>query len=274
MSFEKDYYEFERFWNNPEYSHKINIEKIKITFEYLSSGDITSILDAACGNGVFTNMAAEQFPQKKIVGFDRSEAALKYVKTEKFVGEITSIPFSENSFDCVVAHDVIEHLPVDVYELALAEIARVASKYIVIAVPFEEDLEENISECLKCKTIFNNDLHFRSFDKAAINKLFIPAGFECVSVRTCESNTFYVGQKAYGNLFYPKWKKHFRSPICPLCGYSNPDDSNPGFTMGANEDDHKRSILSLIKKIPKAIWPRYSRDYEMVAFFKKSKECR
>lgn len=269
MSFEKQYYDFERFWNNPEYSYKINIAKIQITFDYIRSKEMNSLLDAACGNGIFTNMALQEFPEKNIVAFDRSETALKYVKAKKFVGEINCIPFPDRSFDCVVAHDVIEHLPVTVFQQAINEIARVAGKFIVIAVPFEEDLEDNVSECPSCKTIFNNDLHFRSFDKKTINQLFSSAGFENVDIKTCEKNTFYVGQKTYGNLFYPKWKRHFRSPICPLCGYENPEDQKPQYTVGAREDKTGGSLLSLVKKIPKAFWPTYSRDYEMVALFQR-----
>ena len=267
MSFEKQYYDFERFWNNPDYSYKINIEKITITFDYIANHGIHSLLDAACGNGIFTNMALERFPDKNIIAFDRSETALKYVKANKFVGEIDSIPFPDGSFDCVVAHDVIEHLPVNVFEKALHELGRVAAKYIVIAVPFEEDLEDNVSECPSCKTIFNNDLHFRNFDKERMKNLFSSAGFSCVDIKTCEKNIFYVGQKTYGNFFYRKWKKHFRSPICPLCGYKNPEDMTPGYTVGSEQKGGGNSLLSIIKKIPKAFWPTYSKDYEMVALF-------
>lgn len=269
MSFEKEYYEFERFWNNYDYSYKINIEKIKITFDYLKK-DISNILDAACGNGIFTNMAMEKFPEKKIIAFDRSETALKYVKAEKFIGNIDNIPFPDSSFDCVVAHDVIEHLPINVYQKAIHEISRVAKKYIVIAVPYDENLEDNISQCPSCKSIFNNDLHFRNFDKTKMKNLFVEAGFICTDIKTCEKNTFYVGQKTYGDLFYAKWKKHFRSPICPLCGYKNPDDQDPSFTVGGNEQVANKSFLSYIKNIPKLVWPKYSKDYEMVALFKRA----
>ena len=267
VSFEKEYYDFERFWNNYDYSYKINIEKIKITFEYLAK-DISSILDAACGNGIFTNMAVERFPGKRIVAFDRSETALQYVKSEKFVGNIDDIPLPDSSFDCVIAHDVIEHLPLDVYPKALQQLSRVAKKYIIVAVPYDENLEDNVSQCPSCKSIFNNDLHFRSFDKTKMRNLFSGAGFKCIDVRTCEKNTFYVGQKTYSNLFYPKWKKHFRSPICPLCGYRNPEDEDPSFALGSDQEPRK-SLVSYLKGIPKLLWPKYSKDYEMVALFKK-----
>ncbi|MDP4247671.1 MAG: class I SAM-dependent methyltransferase [Bacteroidota bacterium] len=287
MDFEKEYYEFDRFWNNYAYSYEINIEKIDITFDFIGQRPIANLLDAACGNGIFTNMVAEKFREIKVVGFDRSEMALKYVNTEKMLAEIDAIPFGDASFDCVVAHDVIEHLPVGVYQKALNEIARVSRKYIVIAVPYRENLRHNVSECPSCLSHFNNDFHFRSFDEEKMKGLFGGTGFECKDIRTCNTNRFYVGQKTYGRLFYPKWQKKLRSPICPVCGYLNPEDSghessNPVLPAG-NETDAPgtahatapapasaaTSLLGMIKKIPKAIWPKYSKDYEMVAFFEK-----
>ena len=265
MSFEKEYYEFERFWKDHESIYRINIEKINITFSFIGN-DVNSILDAGCGNGIFTNMALERFPDKKIVGFDRSDTALKYVRAEKFHGSIDEIPFSDDSFDCVVAHDIIEHLPVNVYVKAIGELARVAGKYIIVAVPNEENLEENVSKCPCCKTIFNNNLHFRSFTKEKLSGVFREAGFTCVDVKTCDRNAFYVGQRLYGNLFYPEWQTRFRSPICPLCGYKNPDDVEGAKAV---EDVPGRSLLSRIKRIPKMFWPKYSKDYEMVALFAK-----
>lgn len=265
MSFEKEYYDFERFWRDQEYIYKLNIEKINITFSFIRS-DVESILDAGCGNGIFTNMALERFPDKKIVGFDRSDTALKYVRAEKFVASIDKIPFPDGSFDCVVAHDIIEHLPVNVYVNAIRELARVAKKYIIVAVPNDEDLAENVSKCPCCKTIFNNNLHFRSFTKEKLAAVFKEANFTCIDVKTCDQNKFYVGQRLYGQLFYPEWQTRFRSPICPLCGFRNPDDAEE---QKFTPDSPGRSVFSQIKRIPKLFWPKYSKDYEMVALFTK-----
>jgi ubiquinone/menaquinone biosynthesis C-methylase UbiE len=269
MNFEKEYYEFERFWKDHDYIWALNSEKIEITFDFIKS-DVNDILDVGCGNGVFTNLAMKKFPDKRIVGFDRSETALKYVQAEKIRGEIDDIPFPDLSFDCVVAHDVIEHLPVNIYPRAIHEIARIAKKYIIIAVPNAENLEDNISQCPACKTTFNNNLHFRSFGKSDISNLFNKKGFSCLEIKTCDRNTFYIGQKTYGNLFYPKWKRYFRSPICPLCGYRNHNDQEEVESLIQNTQSlHRKSLLSQLKEIPKLIWPKYSKDYEMVALFQK-----
>src|ERR1700730_14165601 len=121
MNYEKQYYEYEGFWNDYKTSYINNIEKIEISFSFIKE-DVSNILDVGCGNGIFTNMLAEKFPHLKVVALDRSETALSFVKTEKYLGEIDKIPFGDRQFDCVVAHDIIEHLQIGIYEKALSEL--------------------------------------------------------------------------------------------------------------------------------------------------------
>ena len=51
------------------------------------------------------------------------------------VGLATEIPFKDNSFDGVLAAEVLEHLPWTTLSLALGENTRVAKKYAVITLP-------------------------------------------------------------------------------------------------------------------------------------------
>ncbi|GAC1385534.1 MAG: hypothetical protein NVSMB45_14490 [Ginsengibacter sp.] len=265
MNFEKEYYEYEGFWNDQEF-YKNNIEKIHISFNFLENLKISNLLDAACGNGLFVNLLQDKFSNIDITAFDRSIEALKYVKTKKTIGEINNIPFPDKSFDCVVAQDVIEHLPVSIYDQSLQEIARVSKKYIIIAVPNDEKLLERSTQCPSCKAIFNYDLHMRSFSKDTINNLFKDQNFICKDIKTCDTNEFYLGQKAYGNFFYPKNNKRFKSPICPICGFKRMELTNETETIKNTDNPN---ITSILKNIPKIIWPKYKKDYEMVAFFEK-----
>ena len=51
------------------------------------------------------------------------------------VADVTALPFEDSSFDVVCAFEVLEHLPFEKFEQALAELARVARNKILISVP-------------------------------------------------------------------------------------------------------------------------------------------
>ena len=52
------------------------------------------------------------------------------------IANVTKLPFSKNKFDCVVAYQILEHLPFENFERALKEIARVSSKNAIISLPY------------------------------------------------------------------------------------------------------------------------------------------
>ena len=53
-------------------------------------------------------------------------------------GDATTLPFPDDSFDLVLAIEVLEHVPGP--EAALSELARVCSGTFVASVPFSRDV--------------------------------------------------------------------------------------------------------------------------------------
>ena len=51
------------------------------------------------------------------------------------IGDILNIPIENNKFDVVCAFEVLEHLPFNKFEEALAELGRVSKKFVVISLP-------------------------------------------------------------------------------------------------------------------------------------------
>lgn len=51
------------------------------------------------------------------------------------VGDILNLPFGNTSFDIVCAFEVLEHIPFDQFERAIAEMSRVAKRFVIISVP-------------------------------------------------------------------------------------------------------------------------------------------
>lgn len=50
-------------------------------------------------------------------------------------GSVTQLPFRRRAFDVVVAEEVLEHVPWEAARRALAELARVATRRVVLSVP-------------------------------------------------------------------------------------------------------------------------------------------
>jgi hypothetical protein len=86
------------------------------------------------------------------------------------------------SFDTVVANEVLEHLPIDAYRAAREELARVASRSIVVTVPNAEPLDAATTRCPGCSCIYSLHGHVRRFEAKDLADLL--PGFELVTVTT------------------------------------------------------------------------------------------
>lgn len=98
--------------------------------------NIKSVIDIGCGEGFVINC----LDYLKITGVDISRNALRIAKEknpecEFCSGSIYEISFKENSFDLVIATEVLEHL--ERPDLALQEIKRITKNYCILSVPNE-----------------------------------------------------------------------------------------------------------------------------------------
>ena len=249
--FEKKYYESEKFWAGDVLQDDMNRNRISFTARLIPAV-VCSLLDVGCGNGIFINYLKEHSALERIVGTDRSETALKMVNGEKKLSDITQLPFADNEFDCSTCLEVIEHLPQETYQKALQEISRVSSKYIIITVPYNEDLIETQTQCPSCKSRFNSDLHLRSFSDTDMKQLFNEQGFECIKTETFFPFKRNLGAKRLEKL---EAKNNFQSPICPICGYEN-DVYEAWSPKMMQEHISRPGIYNRLKQVVKKIWPK------------------
>ncbi len=131
-------------------------------------GDVKTVLDVGCGSGWISNRMMGRW---QVAGVDYSLPALKYVKAPRVRAETQKLPFKDNSFDLVIACEVLEHLPDGMLKNTLKELARVAAKYILITVPNSEDLESTLWKCPACGTRFNPSGHVQSFCQDSLLEL-------------------------------------------------------------------------------------------------------
>lgn len=267
--FEQQYYENEAFWEGEMLNDPENQERFRVTADLIPK-NIHSLADIGCGNGVFLKLLKQLFPHMSLIGVDRSEAALSYVTTNKQLAEINDLPFSDKSFDCVTCLEVIEHLPLPIYEKSLKELTRISGGFIIISVPFRENLQESHNQCPSCKSIFSYEFHLRSFNEQDINQLLDHLGFKCVTFIKLNKSLRYKWHFTFRKFFYPKQFLGWKSPICPICGYSESKENTNSTKEYTQSKRSRKSIVSYISFFPKLFWPKEERFYWIVALYKRN----
>lgn len=101
-----------------------------------------SVLDVGCGEGVLTSEWAERLGDGRVVGIDLDDPKLeaewearRRPNLEFRAEEATSLSFADDEFDLAAAIEVLEHVPEP--EATLAEMARVARRWLLVSVPRE-----------------------------------------------------------------------------------------------------------------------------------------
>lgn len=94
------------------------------------------VIDIGSGDGALAKLLNIQ-NKCKVICVDASETAIQRAKFEGLDARVVDItqplPFSDGSFDCVIASEVIEHIVRS--EDLLKEMARIASQDIIISIP-------------------------------------------------------------------------------------------------------------------------------------------
>jgi ubiquinone/menaquinone biosynthesis C-methylase UbiE len=110
-------------------------------FELLALAQPRSIVDVGCGEGVLTEQWAERI-EGRVVGIDLEDPKLRAEwerrrrpNLEFRAGLGHELPYGQGEFDAATAMEVLEHVPDP--SAVLAEMSRVASRWVLVSVPRE-----------------------------------------------------------------------------------------------------------------------------------------
>jgi ubiquinone/menaquinone biosynthesis C-methylase UbiE len=219
--------------DNKEYYNNYNWEKAALSkkikdkiylIKYAIPNDVKSILDIGCGDGTISNELNKYF---KVIGIDRSINALKFVKSKRINVSADYLPLKNKSIDLVFSSEMVEHLPDDVFDKAIAEMKRVSKKYIFLTFPNNENIKKQLIGCPNCSYEFNKSYHLRTINIEVIKQLFpeykILTSFEYgMKVRDYNKTLNKLKHKftpASSWIPYFWTKNQNRLTMCPNCNY-------------------------------------------------------
>jgi SAM-dependent methyltransferase len=149
---------------------------LTVDFDRLGVGPSKKVIDVGCGAGRHAYEAYRRGAD--VVAFDKDAAELDAVDTvlramadageaprsaraETVVGDALRLPYPDESFDCVIASEILEHIPDD--EIAIAELIRVLKVGGSLAVTVPRWLPERVCWLLSEEYHSNVGGHIRIY---------------------------------------------------------------------------------------------------------------
>jgi SAM-dependent methyltransferase len=164
---------------------------LTVDFDRLGIGPSTRVIDVGCGAG---RHAFEAYRRgADVVAFDRAESELRSVDTilcamadagevpatasaKVVVGDALSLPYADETFDCVIASEILEHMPED--DAAIAELTRVLKVGGTLAVSVPRWLPERVCWLLSDEYHSNEGGHVRIYRASQLRDKITSSGME------------------------------------------------------------------------------------------------
>jgi ubiquinone/menaquinone biosynthesis C-methylase UbiE len=246
-------------WDSAAWQKRVDdLERARLAAEWLPS-EINSVLDVGCGNGVFTNLLESN---RFKVGLDMSRIALQHITAPRLQADASLLPFTDRSFDACLSMEMLEHLPIKIYQNALNELVRVSRKYILVTVPYKEKLKYNTVICPNCLHVFHPYNHIRQYQQDEFKSLF-GAHSRLVRLEAVVPTKSKVLPRLWNiiRLYQHRQGRNFPiNAICPQCGYTPFRN-----TVSAQNPSRAHSMRSSLGYL----WPKRNTFTWWMAFYRK-----
>ena len=175
--YQKDAEFFDYFQKESSATHHENERLHQAIFKKIDK-NYKSVLDVGCGKGWVAEKAIKR--NMKVISMDVStinpEKVVKLYPSKDHMGlvaDVFSLPIKDNSLDCIIASEIMEHVadPVKFVEILYSKIK--SKGKLIITTPYNEQLEYNL--CVHCNKHTPRHAHLHSFNEKNILNL-IPAG--------------------------------------------------------------------------------------------------
>ena len=155
---------------------------------------LDTVLDIGARDGFISKLLASRC--SSVTALDLERPAIEHERIQCVKGDSTALEYADECFDLVFCAEVLEHIPSNQLAQACRELSRVSRRYIVVGVPFKQDIRVGRTTCSACGGKNPPWGHVNAFDETRIEQLF-PA--HAVIKRS------YVGVAEPGTNFMATW---------------------------------------------------------------------
>ena len=159
--------------------------------EIFEKNQIMTFADIGCAEGLYVKYVSSIRNETFCIGVDIARTCLekakgngKMVNTEYVMCDVRNLPFKDNSIDLLLCSEVLEHIRN--YHKSLAELFRVAKKYLVISFPGHSYIYEVISKIKPLKNIADNLVldvgHISNVEVSDLQE-FLKGNRECLKIK-------------------------------------------------------------------------------------------
>jgi len=162
---------------------------LTVDFDRLGIGPSTKVIDVGCGAGRHSFEAYRRGAD--VIAFDRDAAEVHAVETmmtamaeageapasaraKAVVGDALALPYADETFDCVIASEILEHIPDD--NAAIAELIRVLKVGGMLAVTVPRWFPERVCWWLSDEYHTNEGGHVRIYRASELRARLLGAG--------------------------------------------------------------------------------------------------
>ncbi|HET7074703.1 MAG TPA: class I SAM-dependent methyltransferase, partial [Mycobacterium sp.] len=149
---------------------------LTVDFDRLGIGPSSKVIDVGCGAG---RHAFEAYRRgADVIAFDHDESELRSVaailramaeqgeapaaaSATVVLGDALNMPYADETFDCVIASEILEHIPHD--DVAIAELVRVLKVDGTLAISVPRWLPERVCWLLSDEYHSNEGGHVRIY---------------------------------------------------------------------------------------------------------------
>lgn len=146
-------------------------------------GDSSRIIDIGCGEGILLEKLVKRFPDRQVIGVDLSKENIEICKRHNLpvvYDNIFDLKFADNSFDCCIFMEVIEHLTKP--EKAILEIHRILKNDGKLILIFPNDVFFKMARILtlKFKEAYYECGHVKQWKPREMKRFLAGYGFDVI----------------------------------------------------------------------------------------------